>query len=191
MELSQFLNNVKIYVDLKSQLGVRLNSLLNEVISRLPDEEQFRMRGQIAFHTRASAIEFWQSMRSNFFLKPDFTSKSRGGNCSYRVGDTVDHSTYIITIIVDDLNRRSDDYVRGLIAHELSEMSYCYRATQGMISDLRKMKPKARQIRMDQLTGQNATIGTREHQEHENKANQEAMRLGFSKEIQVLDKLSG
>jgi hypothetical protein len=97
---------------------------------------------------------------------------------------------YIITIIVDELPSRTDDYVKGLVAHELSEMSYKFRLVQNELPALRKMRPKARKIMLEKLGFSNAAVGSPQYAEHERSVNEEAIRLGFSKEIEELEKHS-
>jgi len=62
VELETFFQKVTVYNDESQSLGQRLKTLLEDVILRLPDEEQFHMRGQIGFHTREQAVEFWEKV---------------------------------------------------------------------------------------------------------------------------------
>jgi len=190
VELENFYKNVSVSNDDSQSLGQRLKSSLDDVIQRLPDEEQFQMRGQIVFNTRQQAIEFWNTIGLKLGFGPDFTPYNRDGNCTYLIRPDVENSIFIITIIVDNLESRSDDYLKGLIAHELSEMSYIWNAVQKEKPTLMKMKPKARQIKMDQITQQNTEPGSKEYDEHEKNVNDEARRLGFQKEIDVLENFS-
>ncbi len=190
VELENFYKNVSVSNDDSQSLGQRLKSSLDDVIQRLPDEEQFQMRGQIVFNTRQQAIEFWNTIGLKLGFGPDFTPYNRDGNCTYLIRPDVENSIFIITIIVDNLESRSDDYLKGLIAHELSEMSYIWNAVQKEKPTLMKMKPKARQIKMDQITQQNTEPCSKEYDEHEKNVNDEARRLGFQKEIDVLENFS-
>ena len=169
-------------------LGQRLMSLLDEVVERLPDEWQFKTTGMIRFDTRQTASEFWQQFRHKWGHAPDFSRVERDGNCEYRFSysDRAD-DRYIITIIVDDLDSRTDDYIKGLIVHELSEMSYPFRKLQENWDSLKKMKPKARQVMMNKFTKSTSGPGSKEYQEHEDEVNNEAIRLGFQKEIDTLE----
>jgi len=110
---------------------------------------------------------------------------NRDGNCHFAIGPTVETSMYIVTIIIDHLHHKSDDYIRGLIAHEFAEMSYMFRTVQSEKKNLLRMKPKARQIHMNQLTRSNFSPGSMEYEVREYYVNEEAARLGFSKEVQA------
>ena len=169
-------------------LGQRLMSLLDEVVERLPDEEQFKITGMIRFDTRQTASEFWQEFRHKWGHAPDFSRVERDGNCEYRFSysDRAD-DRYIITIIVNDLDSRTDDYIKGLIVHELSEMSYPFRKLQENWDSLKKMKPKARQVMMNKWTKSTDHAESKEYQEHETEVNNEAIRLGFQREIDALE----
>jgi len=190
VELENFYKNVSVSNDESQSLGQRLKSCLENVIQRLPDEEQFQMKGQILFNTRQQAIEFWNTIGPKLGFGPDFRHYNRDGNCTYFIGLDVENLMYVITIIVDNLESRSDDYLKGLIAHELSEMSYNWNTVQKEKPTLMKMKPKARQIKMDQITKQNAEPGSKEYDEAEKNVNDEARRLGFQKEIDELENYS-
>ena len=169
-------------------LGQRLMSLLDEVVERLPDEEQFKITGMIRFDTRQTALEFWQQFRHQWGHAPDFRV-NLDGNCeySYRWSDERIDDRYIITIIVDDLDSKTDEYIKGLIVHELSEMSYPSRKLQENWDSLKKMKPKARQVMMNKWTKSTDHAESKEYQEHEDEVNNEAIRLGFQKEIETLE----
>lgn len=189
MEIARFCDNVYIFLDSSSDLGKRLKSLTEKVILRLPQEEQFNIKGQIGFHTRESALYYWQQMGSERIFRgntPDLTQLNRDGNCTYLIGESVESSRYFITIIVDRLDAHSDSYIMGLIAHELSEMSYTYRLCQKELPSLRNMELKARELRIAEISKQNAPVGSRENEVHEDNVNQEANRLGFSQEIKAL-----
>ena len=187
VELETFYQNVHVFIDRSHPLGQRLTPLLEDVIQRLPDEEQFQIKGQIAFRTRPEAVEFWKIMRPKLGFAPDLIPHNRDGNCTYGIGPTVQDSMYTITIIVDNLDLRSDNYIKGLLAHEFSEMSYAWKVIQKEIPTLIKMKPRGRQIKMDQLTKQNSDPSSKEYAEHEKNVNDEAKRLGFQEEIDVLE----
>ena len=170
-------------------LGQRLMSLLDEVVERLPDEWQFKTTGMIRFDTRQTASEFWQQFSHQWGHAPDFSPVERDGNCEYYFSyNNRAESRYIITIIVDDLDSKTDDYIKGLIVHELSEMSYPFRMYMENWDSLKKMKPKARLVRENQLTKvmYDEPEG-KEYQEHEVEVNNEAIRLGFQKEIEALE----
>jgi len=175
-------------------LGKRITSLLDDVVEKLPDEEQFKITGMIRFDTRQTASEFWQQISHQWGHAPDFSRVERDGNCEYRFSysDRAD-DRYIITIIVNELDSRTDDYIKGLIVHELSEMSYTCRKLLENLDSLKKMKPKARQVMMNKFTKSTSGPDTyegaesKEYQEHEDEVNNEAIRLGFQKEIDTLE----
>ena len=185
---ADFYKHTTVSCDRLDPLGQRLLSLLDEVVERLPDEEQFKITGMIRFDTRQTASEFWQQISHQWGHAPDFSRVERDGNCEYSFSysDRAD-DRYIITIIVNDLDSRTDDYIKGLIVHELSEMSYPSRKLQENWDSLKKMKPKARQVMMNKFTKSTGDTGSKEYQDHEDEVNNEARRLGFQKEIEALE----
>lgn len=190
VNLDDFYNNVSINIDLNHPLGHRLKPILDEVVQKLPNEEQFQMKGQIRFMTRNQAVEFWKTLKQKTGYAPDMRPDNRDGNCTYLVAENVKDSGFIITVIVDNLNECSDDYVKGLIAHEISEMSYVWKAIQNTKINLQNLKPKARQVKLNQITHHNAEVGSIEHKQHEKNVDNEAIRLGFAREILALNRRS-
>ena len=186
---ADFYKHTMVSCDMLDPLGKRLMSLLDEVVERLPDEWQFKTTGMIRFDTRQTASEFWQEFRHQWGHAPDFSPVERDGNCEYYFSyNNRAESRYIITIIVDDLDSKTDEYIKGLIVHELSEMSYPFRMYMENWDSLKKMKPKARLIMENRLTKVmfDEPEG-KEYQEHETEVNNEAIRLGFQKEIETLE----
>ena len=186
---AEFYKHTQVSCDTSQPLGKKLISLLDDVVERLPNEWQFKTIGMIRFDTRQTALEFWQQFRHKWGHAPDFRLKL-DGNCQYSYG-TDERSRagdrYIITIIVDYLDSRTDDYIKGLIVHELSEMSYTCRKLLENLDSFKKMKPKARQVMMNKFTKSTSGPGSKEYQEHEDEVNNEAIRLGFQKEIDTLE----
>jgi len=171
-------------------LGTRLTSLLDEVIKKLPDEDWFKIKGLIMFVTRQKGIEYWCREGKNWGSKPDFSS---GTNGSAKVKwmllkkNKMAEGKYIITIIIDDLDSKTDEYIKGLMIHELSEMTDPFRKLAENWDSFKKMKPKAIMVMMDKLTNAGAgDFESKEYREHEDNINNECIRLGFQKEIDAL-----
>ena len=202
----------------------RLDSLLNSVVLRLPEEEQFWFSGAFLFHksSQESQHSIWKDfdkvipetwkkkISSSKFMHhalggSDLVCREmkdenspKFGYCTYefdlddlaeRDPDTtefIDPSSltsniklnlkhledspqnwvpfYVVTIMVDNLPSKSDDYIIGLIAYELSVMS------------------RAWQIMKKGLKG----IDCWKYLDRKN-IKKEAKRLGFGKEIDALE----
>ena len=183
----------------KNLLGKRMISLLDEVVERLPDEEQFKITGLIRFDTRQTALDFYEKNRTTFWKhlhpsleleRPAVQWEGFNGNCQY-VYDTSERSRaideYFITIIIDYFDNKTDDFIKGVIAHELAEMSYAFRKMQENWDSLKKMKPDSRLVWMDKWTKYNPDPYSKQYQEHEANVDNEAIRLGFQKEIDTLE----
>ena len=202
--LNEFYKNVQVICNREVPLGKRLISLLEEVIQRLPDEPQFKasVNSLFLFENRYGATEFWNKMGPKWGHAPTLARRNkdgevvalRDGNCEFAFLENNSQLgvTYIITIVVDELDGRTDGYIKGLIVHELSEMSSMFRIVQKNFDELNKMKPKARQVMMNKLTKSTDDADSEEYQKHEEEVNNEARRLGFEKEIDALeDDLNG
>ena len=171
-----------------------IKSLFDEVVERLPDEEQFKITGLIVIDTKQIAMGLWNIWRHQWNTAgPDF-NLDLVGNCQYQPAGSFDNMRkldraadwYVITIIVDNLESKTDDYIKGLIAHELSEMSCPYRILQENWDTLKKMEPADRPVMYAKWTKADAVPESKEYQEHEDDINNEAIRLGFQKEIDAL-----
>jgi hypothetical protein len=180
MEIAKFFLNVPVWLDVSTELGKRLKSLLYEVISKLPEEEQFHTPGIIAFLYRWEAIQLFP--HSKGFA--DFSMLGRVANCVVAMNNETNEVQYIITIIIDKLHSMPDAYIKGLIAHELGEMSFMVGAYIIHKPDFRKMSVNDRKSWQRKFLPQ-GNIGSSENLEHERLANQEAIRLGFSEELGV------
>ena len=191
---ADFYKHTDVICDRSEPIVKRIMSLLDEVVERLPDEEQFKITGLIVIDTKQIAMGLWNIWRHQWNTAgPDF-NLDLVGNCQYQPAGSFDNMRkldraadwYVITIIVDNLESKTDDYIKGLIAHELSEMSCPYRMLQENWDTLKKMKSAARPVMYDKWTKANAVLGSKEYQEHEDDINNEAIRLGFQKEIDAL-----
>ena len=177
-----------------SDIVKRIRSLFDEVVERLPDEEQFKIKCRLIIFPRQIAMELWKRYSHEWKIAGPNFNLDLVGNCQYQPAGSFDNMRkldraadwYVITIIVDNLESKTDDYIKGLIAHELSEMSCPYRKLQENWDTLKKMKPAARPVMYDKWTKANAVLGSKEYQEHEDDVNNEAIRLGFQKEIDAL-----
>ena len=192
---ADFYKHTDVICDRLQPIVKRIMSLLDEVVERLPDEEQFKITGLIVIDTKQIAMGLWNIWRHQWNTAgPDF-NLDLVGNCQYQPAGSfynmrkLDRAAdwYVITIIVDNLESKTDDYIKGLIAHELSEMSCPYRILQENWDTLKKMKPAARPVMYAKWTKDNAVLGSKEYQEHEDDINNEAIRLGFQKEIEALE----
>ncbi len=195
VDVEEFYSRIKVFGDLQDPVIQKVKPLFEEVIQRLPDEEQFQIEGHFIIHYRKEVIKYWKingpSLKLLLGTLPDFTITNRDGNCAYALDDSIDHSIYYLTIVLDKLSQKSDDYIRGLFAHEFAELSFPWRVIKEHETELQKLKPLERNVRINQLTKKDAQTGTLEYQEHENLVNQEAIRLGFEKEIKELELQSG
>ena len=195
VDVEEFYSRIKVYEDIQDPVLQKVKPLYEDVIQRLPDEEQFQIKGFFVFNYRDEVIKYWALngpiLRSLLGPEPDFTISDRDGNCTFAFGDSIEHSVYYLTIVLDKLSQKSDDYIKGLFAHEFAELSFPWRVIKEHETELQKLKPLEKNVRINQLTKKDAQTGTSEYQEHENLVNQEAIRLGFEKEIKVLESQSG
>jgi hypothetical protein len=183
VELARFYQNVNATVsDSSSDMTTRLRSLLDDVVQRLPDEEQFLIQGNIGFLTRSDAISIFKGSKGF----PDFSMIDRVANCHVVINNKTGKIEYVMTVITDRLDRMSDSYIKGLIAHELAEMSYMVRTYRKQKPDFKKMGRKARELWSKEFLQQGAAIGSPDNLTHEANADQEAIRLGFSEEINAV-----
>ena len=191
---ADFYKHTDVICDRSEPIIEKIMSLLDEVVERLPDEEQFKIKCRLIIFPRQIVMELWKRYSPIWKIAgPDF-NLDLVGNCQYQpAGDfnNLDKRAraddwYVITIMVDNLESKTDDYIKGLIAHELSEMSCPYRMLQENWDMLKKMEPADRPVMYAKWTKADAVPESKEYQEHEDDINNEAIRLGFQKEIDAL-----
>ena len=190
LDPTEFYKHTVVFNGIKEDsLGIRISALLDQVIQDLPNEEQFKMSkpsgGVICLNTREQAIKFWNGPNgpgSILGYNPGFERLTVDGHSVLVNTDDGIH-LFTIIIIVDNFDSRTDGYIKGVIAHEFSEMSYSYRIWKENSDKLKKMKPKARQVMLNKLAKSTSNAGSKEHEEYEDMVNNEARRLGFKNEI--------
>ncbi len=191
VDVEKFYSRNEIFEDLNRPIMQRVKPLYEEVIQRLPDEEQFQIKGCFVINYLNEIIDFWLKFGPRIKLvlgdAPDFTIINRDGNCTFAFGDSIEHSLYYLTIVLDNLPQKSDDCIKGLFAHEFAELSFPWRIIKEHQNELQKFGKNARKVRISQLTKNYVKVGTPEYFEKEKLINQEAIRLGFQKEITALE----
>ena len=200
---ANFYKHTDVECDSSQDIVKRIKPLLDEVVERFPDEEQFKIKCIIIIRPTQIAMELWKHWSQKWKIDgPDF-SLGLVGNCIYQPGGSTYNldkrswadDRYVITIMLDKLENKlfSDrlqslqvwhNIVKGVIVHEIAHMSYPYRKRQENWDSLKKMKPKARNVMMNKWTNQsNSVPGSEEERELEDNVDNEAIRLGFQKEI--------
>ena len=198
---ADFYKHTDVECDSSQDIVKRIKPLLDEVVERFPDEEQFKIKCIIIIRPTQIAMELWKHLLPGVHFPLGLV-----GNCHFAPGGSIynldkrswsastnwrKNDWYIITIIVDNLESKTDDFIKGLIAHEFAHMSYPYRKRQENWDSLKKMKPKARNVMMDKWLKNNWVPGSKEERELEDETDNEAIRLGFQKEIDALRAVLG
>ena len=221
MDPDKFFNypsgNVRVFNFILSEedIGKRMWRLLNVVVERLPEEEQFRFLGAFMFSSIDNLAKIWEEFDkrvppawkgkiSSSKFAPDMRQVGKkdrysiiDGYCTYdfdlstlerkkletkcdvcdlelptperlerhRIkahGNVLDGEQwlafYVVSILTDNLSDKSDDYIVGLIAYEISVMSCAWQGTKKRLKQIDKKDIK-----------------------------NEARRLGFGNEIDALD----
>jgi hypothetical protein len=84
--------------------------LLDEVITRLLDEEQFEMRGNIFIGTRDEVVKFWNYVNSKLGLEPGMNFFIKDGNFKFWLTESLEDSPFVIILIVDRLDEKTDEH---------------------------------------------------------------------------------
>ena len=191
VDVENFYSRINVYGDLSLPIMQRVKPLFDEIIYRLPDAEQFQIPCNFAIHYRKEILDYWSkigpTIKQLVGSIPDFTVSNRDGNCTYAMGNSISNSVYYLTIVLDNFPQKSDEYIKGLFAHEFAELSFPWRIIKEHQNELQNLRLKAREVRINQLTKKDSHPGTLDYEEHEKLVNQEARRLGFQKEIFALE----
>lgn len=98
------------------------------------------------------------------------------------------HIGFIIDIVVDPrMMFRKPDYIKGVIAHEIIEFSTKYNVWKEHIDEIKEPEDFTKLIRKYLKSGYFPP--SKEYDEHEEIVNKETKRLGFEKEISIMEKL--
>ena len=184
--LEKFYENVKVRFD-NEELKDKFQPLLDDVIRRLPDEPQFQQIDEIFFAPRSKVIEHLNSLHPEMNISLDVTPENRDGHCQTGVSETGDISECIVSLITDFLHAMPDDYIKGIIIHEISHMSYLWKLLEKEKPSFLKLGFKAKKIRLNQIGQISIKAESKEYYEKEKLVNAEAIRLGFEKEINCID----
>ena len=94
---------------------------------------------------------------------------------------------FIIDIVVDArMTFRKDDYVKGIIAHEIIEFSTKYNVWKEHLDEIKEPEDFNKLVRKYLKSGYFPP--SKEYDEHEEIVNKETKRLGFEKEISIMEK---
>ena len=207
MKLENFYARVKVGIADK-EVKDRLQSLLDDLVSRLPDEKQFQTRGIIGFAKSEDMIKYWNSFSQGGILGKNIREMVAAGYSDVFTTKPGDICSYFIFIPTDQIGplrpqkdikwgsgtgpilphkcttitNYSDDMIKGLIIHGISNMSYSWNLLQQEKSNLIKLSPKEKEVRINQILGNDLENPSYEYFEMENKISAEAVRLGFEKE---------
>jgi len=186
MKIENFYECVKVGIADK-ELKDRIQPLLDDVISRLPDEIPFQIRGIMGFSKFDLMIKYWNSIKPNGNEVRDLKKIGFVGCCNVYTTKTGDIYSFFLYFITDNFHAWSDDRIKGLIIHELSHLSCNWSDLKKEKPNLIKMNPKEREVRINQILGEYIDVPSYEYAEMEKQAIAEAIRLGFEKEIAASD----
>lgn len=181
VSLDNYHAKVVVSISASTFLANKINRLFGQVILKLPDEEQFGLSGMILIGPRELAVNFYRKITSDtkFGLGSSINLYIGNGNYALWFRGNLTDSEFLITIIIDDLDEKSDDYIKGLIAYKLSELSYGWKTISNA--------PPEELMNMLDQTGMNSPFGSEERENYERNVDEEARRLGFSEELLAYD----
>ncbi len=186
VSLEKFYENVKVGFD-KEEFKPKVRPLLDDVIMRLPDELQFQTEGEIFFASKSRVIENLQALEFPDHIISQWMGDNREGQCITEFGQNGEINSYYISIITNHFLLVSEEYIMGLIIHELAHMSYYWNLLVNEKPRFAKLGSKAKTILLHQIVGTNQEVESDEYYEKEKYVNAEAKRLGFEKEIDALE----
>lgn len=182
VNLQKFYRNAKVSITTYSSPSAdRIKQLFNQVITRLPDEEQFGITGTILIGPEEAIVNFYRnaSSISNFGLDPDTNFLINDGNFRFWFTEDLEDASYLITLVVDNLDEKSDDYIKGLIAYKISEWSYAWKIAREVWHESGEWA--------EHVTILNQRTPPIRSEEYERNVDEEAERLGFAQELLVYD----
>ena len=185
VSLETFYENVRVVTD-NTESSIKVKKQLDKVVTRLGDEKQFDMVGSIYIGQRDLMQKFL--VKSSIVLRTgDPRNVSvKDGNNFYEICEVLEDSTCVITLVTDNLDGKSDDYIMGLIAYKFSEWSRLWRKMTE-IPNWDSLENSERIAMVNKLSHFKFPLGTKEREEYERSVDEEINRLGFSKEVAAYD----
>lgn len=129
VNLQNYYENVDVIVDTSHPLANKIKRLFDQVITKLPDEEQFRTIGTIVIGFVETIANFTKQHLKNI-TGLSSNLHINDGNCVCLFYDDLRDWEFFITLAIDNLNKKSDSHIQGLIAYKISEWSYRWKLTR-------------------------------------------------------------
>ena len=167
--------------DDKTDISQRVKEQLDQIVDRLPDEQQFSMTGGIFIGNEERMRRFLIKVSADFHTGSPASVYVRNSNYSYMINN-LNNSEYYFTLVTDRLVNASDDYIRGLIAYAISMWSLFWR-TANNIPNWEDLGEEERMTSLNAVNPNRFPVGTREREEYERRVLTEAQRLGFLNEF--------
>lgn len=186
VSLEKFYENMKVRYH-NEQVQEKFKPLMDDVIRRLPDKPPFEQIDEIFFAPRSNVIKNLNSLHPELKISLDVTPENRDGHCQTGISEAGDISECVVSLITDSLQVRSDDYIKGIIIHEICHMVHLWKLLQKEKPSFLKLGFKAKKIRLDQIDQTHIKAESPEYYEKEKQVNTEAIRLGFEKEISAIE----
>jgi len=178
-----YYENVRVEMYPRDRSSIRVTEQLDNVVEILPDEEQFRRTGKFYIGNQDLMQSFLVEASKILHTGDPITVFARDGNLISDIHEDLEDSVYTITIVTDGLDRRSDDYIMGLITNKLSEWSRLFRELKNR-SNWDELQISERiELVNEIMAGKSFPVGTREREEYERSVDEEARRLGLSDKL--------
>lgn len=181
----KYYKNVRVKLD-GTALSIRVKKQLGKVIERLPDEEQFRMRGSIYICNKDLMQNFLVKASMRLHTGDPMTVSVRDANNIYDIREDLEDSQYATTLVTDSLDGKSEDGIMGLIAYKLSEWSRLWRKMKD-IPNWEDLENHERKAMISELFGFRFPVGTKKREEYEKSVYDEVVRLGFKDEFHAYE----
>ena len=181
LKLKYAYKNILVSMVTSYLLVRRISELFDQITMKLPDEEQFRMMGSIFIAPKEAIVNFYKNAGSKIDPGFDITVNSViiDGNFTCTIHKKLESWLFLITIIVDKLDEKSDDYIKGLIVYKILGWSYVWKTAKEIWHEPGELK--------EHLMILNQRIAPSGSEEYERKVDEEAKRLGFAKELLAYD----
>lgn len=180
VNLQKFYRNSKVRIAAYSpSLAYRIKKLFNQAITRLPNEEQFEITGTILIGPEELMTKMGVSISSTLRFPPNINLNTSNGNCAIWYHENLKDFYYLITRRIDNLDEKSDDYIKGLTAYNIAGWSYVWKTAREVWHEPGGFK--------EHVTILNQRIPPIRSEEYERNVDEETKRLGFAKELLAYD----
>ena len=184
MNLDVYYDMVQIDMLEDSELSRRVKSQLDQVVTKIPDEEPFRINGTVYIGRTNDLAKILLELYVELHGQEHTHIVVRDGNFLMDMREDPGETTFCLTLNLDHLERMTDMAIRGLIVFKLSQVLLYLELIYGDLREYARLGREEREIRVEQNRSRAANMND---EQIRSMVDAEAKRLGLLSELLSYD----